>query len=98
MNETMFEHLIREIVAVRNDGKDPVDCAMNFLKAHEGKRVRRIDPQVHRLVARGMREMGATTGEIANHLGISERYVFKLIRKNEQKHNSSSVTYKGSME
>lgn len=75
---TQLEDLQRTILSV-GDGVDPMDAAAAFLRRYEGAKVHIVSPQLRKAQIAALSRDGLTTHEIAREVGLTERYIRKVV-------------------
>lgn len=77
----MLERLVQVIYASRDPNVDPLEAAAEFLREYEGHVVPKVRPQYVRMRLSDLESVGCTRSKMAKILGISERNVYQLLKR-----------------
>lgn len=80
----MLEDLVDLLCRNRGSEHDPLEEAASFLRRYEGKKVQKVHPQYIRIRVQDLESVGCTRSIMAKTLDISERYVYQILKKNNQ--------------
>lgn len=78
----MLEDLVELINRSKGSEHDPLEDAASFLRRYEGKKIQRVNSQYIRLRVKDLDSVGCTRSLMAKTLGITERYVYLILKKN----------------